>query len=184
MRNNTLYIADEFKRIVECVSNELQSDLQAVSNDYNGVYFYQGNLTEIQTKLVQLGNTASKKRERFPMVGLLHDFPKKHGQSVGIGIKGEITVTLFIANQTEDNYDTEQRLENNFKPILYPIYQSILKHIAQSGTFQTNGVDSIEHTQVDHMFWGSDSADKSPFADKLDCLELRDLRLKIKQTYC
>ena len=86
----------------------------------------------------------------------------------------KINPTLAIVNETELSYNASDRLTNNFKPILHPIYLKFVEAIENSGKTTAN---NLVHTKRDHYFYGSSLNNKSEFADNLDAItvEIRDL---------
>jgi hypothetical protein len=95
---------------------------------------------------------------------------------------------MIIANITEPQLITEQRYEKNFRPVLYPIYQELLRQIASPSqkTFFVEDEELIAHTKIDRVNWGKQGlygGAANTFNDFLDCIEIKDLQIKFFNEY-
>ncbi len=175
---------------VEEVSTKVTPIIQANDAAITGspslitsVYYQHGHILEIIETLKQR-DQGGKELEKYPLVALLQDFPLKRGQ---LGIEGETTLHFIIAMSTLPEYKADQRQARNFDPILYPIYEAFLKAIAASPFTMEYSVSKISHTQIDRMYWGRDGlagVEGNIFDDWIDCIELKDLSLKINRKVC
>ena len=148
------------------------------------IYFMHGHILEIIQELKKLSEDKASKAMRYPLVALLRDFPETKGQE--IGIYSEARFTLMIVTRTEPTYSSEKRKAISFIPILYPIWEALEKQLLWSPQIHQSGI-GLDYTQVDHYFWGREGiygSDGNIFNDWIDCIEIRDLNLKIKQPNC
>lgn len=158
--------------------------LKAVDPNITGIHFKHGHPLEIIDQLKELSLGVESKTKRYPLVALFRDFPEDKGQE--IGIYSEPRLNLIIATRTEPTYNSDERKENSFKPILYPIWEELEKQLLWDSRFNTSGI-GLSYTQIDHYFWGRQGiygVEGNIFNDWIDCIEIRDLNLKVKQPNC
>ena len=156
-------IPEIFENIVNNVKND---------ESYTGdLYYYFGHPLEINNILGQEDQT---RKVHYPAVFLFLDLVETRDIN---GKWGTIDPTLVIVTETNQQYLAEQRLENSFKSVLYPIYELLLKYLRTDSNFNNT---FINHTKRDHYFYGSDmNKGKSSFDQKFDAIELniRDLEM-------
>lgn len=165
-----VYIVDLFDSIVRSMDIE--------------VNYQFGHPVEINETLVNLSKITTNP-ERFPLICLLTDINETKGER--FGIDSEVSLHLIIAQLTAKNYTAAERMENNFKPTLYPIYSELLTKIARSKYFVESTPELIKHTKTDRLMWGKVGVNGSEgliFTDALDCIELTDLKLTVKTQKC
>jgi len=163
------------------VSNIIVDDIGTVvaAMQTGGVpYYMYGHRLEISNRLTEKGKGKSLKYQKYPLVALRMDFAEDLEGDV-IHLKLNIA---FIAS-TEKEYTTEQRYNNVFKPVLYPLYESFLEKLRFSGLFTWPAADGLNprHTKFDRPFWGTiqgiEGTDKYIFNDPLDAIEIVDLQI-------
>lgn len=143
-----------------------------------------GHPIEINETLVNLSKISTNP-ERFPLICLLTDINEAKGER--FGIDSEVSLHIIIAQLTDKNYTALERMENNFKPTLYPIYTELLTKIARSKYFTQSTPELIQHTKTDRLMWGKVGVNGNEgliFTDALDCIELTDIKLTIKNNKC
>lgn len=180
-----IYIVDEVETIVGVASAALLTYLQGIDPGITAVHYQHGHPKEIIETLMQLDKSSTMQFDKYPLVALFQDFPEVHtGQ---VGFDSEVTLHIVIVNSTKADYKADERYELNFKPILYPIYYELLKQFNFSKRFSTYGVSTISHTKIDRLYWGKEGLygnDGNIFNDRLDCIEIRDLKLKVNLKNC
>ncbi len=159
-------IVDEFG--VKNANDELSSGIfYEVKNELalpNLNYQY-GYTRELNETLKQYAENDEFMFKKFPLVWLQQPFTII--KDVTAITYGTIEfLRLFICVGTDVNYKAKDRMAKSFKPIIYPIYGSIMNQIDLSRTFVTQSADQIAHTISDRYFWGPDEA---IFGDKIDC---------------
>lgn len=181
----TYVIVEEFRKIVSKVSTELTAKLKIVDPLINAVHYDHGHPLEIIETLKQKDESTSFKTERYPIIALFQDFPEN---STGeIGVQGEAILNVIIARPTDPNYKAAERYEKNFNPILYPIYWELMLQIHRSPVFRTLGATLIVHQKIDRLYWGRSGLYANQgniFNDWLDCIEIKNLKLKVNQKHC
>lgn len=186
MMNKPIFVVDQISSVVEKVSLKLTNQLKEIDSKITGVHYQHGHPLEIVTTLTQLGQGTTSKTDRFPLVALFQDFPEDKAQN-GLGYYADVTLHLIIAMGTDQNYKAAQRYEKNFKPFLYPIYFEFLNQLRLSKFYELIGGDEYPHQKIDRLFYGKEGlyGNTANIAnDRLDCIEIRDLKLRVKKQNC
>jgi hypothetical protein len=134
--------------------------------------------------LKQKDKSQTYRFQKYPLIALFQDFAEVKGP---IGFEREVNLHLIIAKGTKSEYKAKDRYEHNFKPFLYPVYESLLEEINREKRFQTYGSNRIEHTKWDRLFWGRNGLfgnQSNVFNDFLDVIEIKNLKLKINLETC
>jgi hypothetical protein len=180
-----VYIVDKFGEVVTAVSAALTPSLVAYDSLITGVHYLHGHPTEIIETLTQKDKSDTFKFTKYPLVALFQDFPEAHNQQ--IGIDNEATLHIIIAYSSRPTYKAEERYTLKFKPVIYPIYLELLKQITLNKAFLNYGIQNLGHTKIDRLYWGREGLygnTGNVFNDFLDCIEIRDLKLKINLKNC
>lgn len=142
------------------------------------VCFQFGTLREIVDNLNSLTQVNAGK---YPLIALIEPFPQQKGISQ---IEARLKLRFLIATYTSRELKADERLELNFKPILFPVYDAFIREIKHSEYFRT---EEIKHTLVNHFEIGKETLegyDGSVFNDHIDAIELKDMELDIKNKQC
>jgi len=138
--------------------------------------YHYGHVRELNETLMQYAESPLHFNQRFPLVWLVQPLLISRGEIGNYGTARGLR--LFIIHGSEINYKAKDRMTNVFKPILYPIYGELIK--------QADNTPAIHFTQnhkvVDRYFWGQEQ--QSVLNDVIDCMELYDVELKIKNKIC
>jgi len=78
---------------------------------------------------------------------------------------------------------TPDRYNINFYPVLYPIYSELLNQIDLDIRTLTQGKDLIPHTKIDWPYWDA-GKETNPFNDRLDVVEIKNMKLKLLLKNC
>jgi len=180
------YIEDDLRIITESVSVALLAQLQEAQPTIEGVFFKFGTARELSESLIQLGKTDSGKTKKYPLIYMFVDVREPVGF---VGNYEQLSLRLAIINFTKPTFKAEERLENNFKPILLPIYREFLRQLTLSGDMflGASAVENISHTMIKRYYWGTEvqeSHDGNPFPDFIDGIEIDNLQLKHYLTRC
>lgn len=161
------YFVDIFSDIVDAVREEYDP-----TNDLQPYYIY-GHPREIANKLSLKDRSKEDKFKKFPLVALLTDFTEGHGESLADDYN--LSVRCIIVTNTNKNYVSDERYENTFKPILYPIYELLLKKVALSPALKTVSQGLIAHEKTDRLYWGAAGIygnDGLIFNENLDAIDV------------
>jgi hypothetical protein len=175
MSENTIY--EDIGSVVSLMrgGNTFDETFDIYSRGQSPYYMY-GHRAEINNRLENLSKGKTTKLQKYPLVALKLDVE----ESVEGGISSfDLNIGLFAI--TKENYNAEERVENVFKPILYPLYELFFEKLASAGIFLIKGSTKPEHTKVDRPFYGTQDTEgniKRIFSDPLDCVEILNLKLK------
>lgn len=140
-------------------------------------FYMFGHPVEIAKRLVDKDKNRQS-AQKYPLIALRMDIQ----ETVSKGI-WSYSLNLLIANYNDKKWNAEERMENIFKPVLYPIYERFMQELQNSGLFFWPGnLDYPEHTKVDRPFWGTESQQgnvKNIFNDPIDAIEI--IGLKVNQ---
>lgn len=145
------------------------------------VYFMHGHPVDVVNQLSVKNQDKSLKFQRFPLIALFHDFTEAKGNDMRVN--SEVNLNLIIATTTNPSYTPDQRYENSFSTVLYPLYNELLSLIAQSCMFLNTAPDMIPHDKTDRLFWGKTGLYGNVgnmFNDYIDAIEISNLNLQIK----
>lgn len=148
------------------------------------VFFDYGRYLEIDRRLTEKAGGKTTKAERFPLIWLVIPFSETNG---GTGEYTELTnLQIIIAAITDPESTTPDRMNTNFKDVLYPIYEELLKQITISGYFSEIGYN-IPHTKTDQPYWdGKENGTQQAnmFSEFIDAIQLKNIRLTVNETTC
>lgn len=165
-----VYIVEQMAEIVTRVNTAL-----AAKNFGKTVYYMYGHPKEITTRLQELSNSPTEKDKKFPLVILFTDI--EIDKSIP-GFFGSAALRMLVCNITEPIYTAERRTANNFKPVLHPIKTELLKQVSVYEHFTYEG--ELQYKETDMYFYGSQFNDQNIFNDYIDAVQLRDIRVNIK----
>lgn len=134
-----------------------------------------GYREELNKTLINYSKSPEFASKKFPLVWLVQPFSISRGEIGWYGTMQDLSIVII--NASEVNVRAQQRMENNFKPILYPIYRELLNQIVLSLAFDESVVEKMSHKVIDRYYWGE--AQQSVLNDVIDCIEISGLRLKI-----
>lgn len=165
MNKPAYIVVDEVAKVIEAVKTSLSLP--------NLNYLY-GYLSEVNETLIQDSKTEEYRSKKYPLVWLVQPFEV---QRKTLGVYGTIqSLRLIIINGSDKNWKAPQRMENNFKPVLYPIYESLLDRFAKSKAFSIVGTPQSSFT--DRYYWGAEQ--QEALNDVFDCMDITINDLKIK----
>lgn len=170
------YVVDEIREVVRLTGEGLVK-----KNFLYQIYYMHGHPKEIISRLQAMTKTVSKQSKKYPIICLFQDFVEQRGAKPGF--YGRTNLQLAIANITKPEYNAEQRYAENFKPVLYPIYNEFIYQLFRYPLFAFQSVEEVKHTKIDRLYWGSETS-ASKGNDYLDCIEIQNLDILIKQKIC
>lgn len=141
------------------------------------IYYMYGHPIEIQNNLVELTRSPKSKDKKFPLVILFTDI--KIQRNKPSGFYGSAKLQMVVANITKPEYKAPERLANNFKTVLHPIKDEFIKQLQLHKQFSFDG--EVLFDDIDRYYWGKSA---NTFNDYLDCIELQDIEVIIKNKNC
>lgn len=157
-------VVDEIGTVVEAVKTSLELDV---------LNYQYGYVEELNETLQQWSKNPDFAVLKFPLVWAMQPFTIVRGEQ---GIYGSVEgLRVFIINSSEKTQKAAQRMEDNFKEVIYPIYREFMEQLNVSVAF----VDSPNrrHRFTDRYWWGE--AQQAVLNDVVDCSEISQLELKI-----
>jgi hypothetical protein len=157
MNNPEYILVEEIGTIVEAVKTSL--NLSVLNYQF-------GYVTELVQTLQQYDADPSGESIKFPLVWFAEPVDINRGEP---GIYGKVEdANIFIINATGKDWKAKDRIDNNFKPVLYPIYRELLKKIIASASFDDVDIEKLQHKVSNRYWWGEN--EKSVLNDIVDCI--------------
>jgi len=135
-----------------------------------------GYIKELDETLRQWGTNSVDAVQRFPLVYVEQPFRLIRGESAAYYARIEL-LRIFIMQSTQITYKASERMQFNYKPIIYPIKRELLNQLDLSVAFNTNGISTIKHIEEDRFYWGE--SQQSVLTNPVDCtiVTIKDLVL-------
>jgi len=145
----------------------------------NKVYFDFGTIKELNERILDR-QSSSFSNQVFPLIYLPMDITEEKGGYTKISTLNNLTV--FIIGISDPKKRSPWRLTNVFKPVLNPIYESLINGIAECGLFEENNTEEIEHSKTDRYSWSQDAQTSSLVGEHIDGIEIEFNNLNIKNS--
>jgi hypothetical protein len=168
----SITVVDLFRTIVEKTAEKFDFDIN----------YLHGHPLEITSSLTELTQSPTLSEKRYPGIFLFQDFNEEKGGDFTV-----VDLNLIIGINTDNTLKAPDRYVSSFTPYLYPIYDAFLEVIARSGFFAECNVSEIKHTKIDRLYWGRNGLygnTGNVFNDYIDCIEIKNLKLKVKPLNC
>lgn len=174
-------IVEIMRDIVSEVNDNLTSD---VDLSIDRVNFKAETWLELIKRLNEDSLVMESKYERYPLVALIRNFTEtiEEGEA-----SYETSLDIVIVTLSDPNKTSTEREEENYTPVLIPIYQELMEVINSSSYFL--GTQSVykSHTRSFNMHLGQESeygntAYKLP--DCVDGIVVEGLKLKVDISNC
>jgi len=169
-------------RLVEIKEAEYAANATAVH------YMY-GSDEEIVARLCSLSKDKETRLQKYPLVWLMTPFDQFQKR----GELDNLTFDILIINGTKADLISPQRYEKNFIPILKPIADEFLNQLQvfSYGRYKPFETGEMENGYRFNDYWGkkkavssSSNASANTLLDFLDCIELRNIKLKLEPKNC
>jgi hypothetical protein len=186
-----VYIADIIGSAVALSQTEILAIIQANetaalgSTSIQAIDFQYGHLDELIQTLAQKDADPQARFLKYPLVYLVQDFRERRGRQPGV--YAELNLNIIIAHQTEATDKITDRYAKVFKPVLYPIYYSLIKQLATIPQTLQGNQDVIPHDKWDRSYWGTQAVGGNTadtLNDYVDAIEIQNLDLKINYQPC
>ena len=174
MSQTFTYIVDLFDELAKLTAHESEKNL----------YYQYGHPQEIIESIQEMSKSRKIEGRRFPLLALFQDFDETKGERADV--QSSVSLHIVIATSTGPQLKAKQRYEKTFRPVLYPIYEALIKMIQSCGYF-INVQELVPHTKTDRLYWGKNGLYKlenNVFNDFIDAIEITNLRLQTKQNIC
>lgn len=184
MEKQIVHILQE---VVDAASAKQLAYLQTINPNYSGIRFDYGHPSDIVAKLVSFSGTEAYRYQKYPLIGLFLDFPQTKG--TGVHVTSKVTLSMFIAVGTQQSYTPQQRTQNSFIPLLYPIRDAFFDALKKHPNVLKPEGNLFRYDQIDRYQWGKggleyyNNGQKNVFNDYIDAIELVGLEIDFK-AYC
>ena len=117
-------VVDEIGTVVEAVKTSLGLDV---------LNYQYGYVEELNETLQQWSKNPDYAPLKFPLVWAMQPFTIVRGEG---GIYGSVEgLRIFIINSSGKELKAKDRMENNFKTVIYPIYREFMSQLNLSPAF-------------------------------------------------
>jgi hypothetical protein len=135
------------------------------------LYFEIGHQRELHKKYTNKAKAINKRVQEYPLFWLFTNFTKEPGDEEFTEFSTELSGA--IVDFTKLEYYEEQRIENKYKPVLYPYYELMVN------AFNSNrkkfvlpyGNKRVEFGQTDRPFFGSENPEANILPQFTDAIE-------------
>lgn len=143
-------------------------------------YYMFGSRREIDNRVIEKNEDKVFKYQKYPLIALVVSPPPP---VLVTGDVSQFLLNILILASTNKGYNAQERMENVFKPVLYPLYEDFLLKLKRSGLFMWEGNQyRPSHTQFDRYQYGTQSSEgttQNIFTDPLDAIEMVNLKLRV-----
>jgi len=179
MRPKPIYVVDMIRDLVTATKDAVIGELAGYG--VQTINFVPGTPEEINEVLVLMSKQSDKEYKRYPLFALIMSFPEEKGRQVGVD--GVEDLNILIARRSNNTDKTPARYENNFKPVLYPVYLEFLNQLYLSPKFITETPELIPHTKIDWPYYDGEKQENA-FGDFVDAIQIKiKLKLLLKNCY-
>lgn len=181
MRQKAICIPDIIREVAQRTNAVVLPELQAKRDWIEQVNFEVGTAAEITEMLALKSQQPTLEPKRFPLIGLFIPIIESRGRQ--FDIYGVENVRIVIAVNTPPGIRTPERLEDNFKPILYPIYLEFMNQLYLDKRTIARTSGDFEHTKTDWPYYDTEEK-ANAFGTYIDAIEIRNLQLNINLKHC
>ena len=168
MNNPPYILVDEIGAIVTAAKTALALDV---------LNYQYGYVDELKNTLANYDKSPTYAGLKFPLVYLVQPFTITRGEFRHYG--KATGLEIFIINKTQQGIKAEQRMTDNFKPVIYPIYRELISQITKSIAFVDSMPGKVTHRTTDLYYWGETQQEKM-INDVFDCMYITGMELTIK----
>lgn len=170
---------DIFSEIITNVQGDADKPATLGSDE---PYYMYGHPLEIIDTLSRKDSNDTYKSKKYPLIALFQDFTESMGQNQAVSSAVE-DLNIIIAVNTSPDYTSKERYTNTFRPVLYPLYDLLIKHIIKSKWFNNVDPGLVPHRKIDRLFWGRSGLygnEGNIFNDHIDAIEIQGLNLTLR----
>ena len=147
------------------------------------VTFIADNFVIVGQELDKRSKSVKGQKEKYPAILLFTDNLSERPATPLKQWKTEVTLHILIVTDAIQG-DGEAKRKKVFYPVLYPIHEAFLRAIEENPRIYTKGDSAPTKEKFDRYNLVAVLGRNSVFADKLDGIEIRNLRLRLKDEFC
>lgn len=167
------YLPDLLKDVVSKVSNVFS----ALPEDDFTVGFNHGNYAQFWK------DVDKEEMKNNPVVWLIMPFVEKVGNLAYAYEASGIEIAIFM--RTDPAFTQQERDDQVFKPILFPVYDELLKQLSKRKEFGMPNIKDLTHKRIVHPYWGlgEPGGPSAPNTHKkfVDSIRIVELKLNVKR---
>lgn len=162
---------------MEVICNAVKAALNVPSGSFTVLNYQYGYVQELNETLQQWENDPVQQPLKFPLVWLAEPYNVDHSNPDLPG--GTVDLELFIINKSGKTWKAEERMNANFKPVIYPIYNQLLNQLAISPVTGVTSTDLIKHKYSNRYYFGENN--RSVLNDVVDCMRVSISKLPLSE---
>jgi hypothetical protein len=128
-----------------------------------------------KSALEHLQNLQHTSKNGMPFILLLLPITEKRGTKYT-----DVSVSFVLGTVTRHDFSTDQRQLTTFTPILEPIFDKF-ERLIRVGNTRIKGNYGAIIEKINQYYWGQDSTILNEY---IDCIEVKNIELKIKNKNC
>lgn len=167
MTTDQYILTDELETVVAAVKAAL--GLSVLNYQY-------GEVEELNETLKQWEADPAKFNLKFPLVWVAEPYKISHKE---VGIYGIAEVNIFVINQTKKDWKAKEREDNNFKPVIRPIYKELMNQICLSTSFDHPFFKWPDHDEWKRSYLGENR--QSTLNDVVDAMKISGMKIRIHE---
>lgn len=182
---NIAVLVDRIDSVVESMRNLSDKDAAkfGVPAGQEYPYYFYGHPIDINKQMIARDGELLTKGKVYPAIALR--LPSDEGMGSGL-IHYDINLAIFA--QTDLNSDTPKRYTDVIKPVLIPLYLLFIDRLKKNGFMWEGNTQSMPpHIRTDQPHHGVEATQGNKaytFANKLDAIELKRLKINSQFKYC
>ena len=159
------------------------SDLYVENNPKTApINFIADNFTIVGQELNKLNATAKGQKNKYPAILLFTDSIGRRSAPLLKQWDAEVVLHILIVTDAVQG-NSEAKLKKIYRPVLYPIYDAFKQAIKEHPLIYTRDVEPAEEV-FDRFDLVAILGKNRLFPDKLDGIEIRNLRLRLIKEKC
>jgi hypothetical protein len=160
--------------LFEDVVRYVQIDCSAIFDSIQKPFFNCDTMLKFMSQMLEHD---AAQVDKFPIIYLRPDYIENYNTNDS-KILYYANCEVYIIYHTDPGYYIADRYEQVFKPILLPIYDSLIKRLIHTGNFAFKPT----HSKQNLMYWGENNEN---FAnDYIDAIHITNLNLGVFKTNC
>lgn len=174
-------------RIFVDVFGDIVAGVRAQYDEANNKepYYMYGHYRAIVNELLLKDGDDELKFEKYPLVILGID-PEYSETDINVS-QYEVSANIYIVDYTQKDWLTQNRFDEKFKTILYPLYKMLLDSIIDSKYISSLGIQDFTPKVEPIPYWGTQTKQGSEAQivnDPLDALKFKVNNLIVNINTC
>lgn len=153
------------------IFDEIVAAVRARYDAVNGEqpYYMHGHPIEIGEIVSLKSQNSEWQYKRYPFICLFQDFDETHTST-----NFSATLNIAIVMKSKQDYRAEDRYNDTFVNVLYPLYELFIQELKKSKYLDLSPAN-ISFTKTDRLMWGR--SNQNVLNDFVDAIEITDLKL-------